>query len=498
MTKSARATIYQDYFAGQLDEAGLVEALDRIQEKTIKEDGVIYTPDWIVREMIDLAGPKPTDHILEPSCGHGIFLFGLLKFMHDKHKLSGGDLHAWFCQRVTGVDIQEKTAQELRVMLAAYFKKHFSLDKAPEDFTNIVCADGLLFESKHSVDLVIGNPPYIRTKNIESEYLKFLRKNFASCQKGNIDIYYAFWEKYTKLADTCFITPNGFLTNVSGGPLRFAIQKQITHLVDFKDRLVFKDARTYTCVIKTSKNAKKQSLFYANDLGGDFLVKNTGDFFRSKKDSGHVPVVLSGIATLCDKVFLVKEENGVFFAEQNGKKFEIEKGVVVPYVKLTKVRKQKNFDTDFMIYPYDQNKKILSEDLLKTKFPKAYTYLLGARDKLNKRDKGKTSKYEAWYAYGRKQGLHDIKDQKLVAIPQMIGAKSLPRRIDVANLLSEYGRFVFTSGFLIPETKDTRKICKAILSERFLSFAKDNGKPWPGKDELYYSLTTKQIKQFIP
>ena len=56
--------------------------------------------------------------------------------------------------------------------------------------------------------------------------------------------------------------------------------------------------------------------------------------------------------------------------------------------------------------------KIIDEDLIKTKYPGCYEYLVSRKSDLLSRDKGKVSKYDAWYAYGRRQGL--LKEKRII------------------------------------------------------------------------------------
>ncbi len=491
--------IYELYFANKIDESSLIIALDNLQEKLIKEDGVIYTPMYIVKEMIKIADPSKEMNILEPSCGHGIFLIGLLEFMKNKYFFSGEELLEWFKNKVVAIEISENTVIEARNILSAYFKKHFSLDVNVNYFSNINIEDSLKFNVINEIDLCIGNPPYIRAKNLEATYLKYIKLNYSSCSKGTIDIYFAFIEKYINVAKKLvFITPNSFLTSKSGKVLKEKILTGLEYLIDFKEKKIFKDASVYTCIFMFSKSSNKIDFLYGNDVGNVSLIsKDKYINYDSEHCDGIYQDVLSGIATLADNVFLVKkDENGKFYAFFDNTQYEIEKEMVVPYLKLTKIKSNDDLNNiDYMIYPYDCNKKIITEDIISKQFPLLYSYLLRVKEKLSQRDKGKTDKYESWYAYGRKQGLHNINTDKVINIPMMIGAECKPIRLDISNLIKTYGKIVFTSGYLIPEI-NVNIDYSHLLGKDFVDFAKENGKVWPGKNECYYSLTVKQIKSF--
>lgn len=491
--------IYKEYLTGQIHESDLIVKLDSIQEKTVKDDGVIYTPWNIVQKMVSIAEPSIDMNIIEPSCGHGAFLIGLLYYMNEKYSLAGEDLFSWFKEKVVGVEISQNTVDELKKILSAFFLKHFKLSIEPKEFSNIHCHDGLTFNNEVRFNLCIGNPPYIRAKNIEPEYLQFLKNTYESCKKGTIDIYFAFIEKYSIEADSLvFITPNSFLTSKAGLVLRNNLVDKLTFLVDFKEKKIFKDASVYTCIFKTISTGSTAEMIYGNDFGKIELQNKAKIFDQSVEQDGLVDTVLSGIATLCDSIYIVrKDKDKKFYATYNFKSYEIESEIIVPYLKLTKVKSSKDISNiDYMIYPYNEDKTIIPEIELKEKFPLTYKYLLDVKERLLQRDKGKTDKYESWYAYGRKQGLHDITERYIIIVPQMIGGECKPQKIDIANLLNNFGRIVFTSGFIVPQNKENKVACEYLLGEKFIEFAKRNGKPWPGKSENYYSLTVKQIKKF--
>ena len=489
--------IYKEYLTTNMHESELIVKLDSIQEKKVKDDGVIYTPWNIVQEMISIAAPNPNMNIIEPSCGHGAFVIGLLYYMNEHHGLSGEKLYKWFVEKVCCVEISDNTTTELKNILSVYFLKHFELSVEQDNFTNIHCHDGLTFESGTKFDLCIGNPPYIRAKHLEPNYLKFLKENFISCKKGTIDIYLAFIEKYSSAAECLvFITPNSFLTSNTGVVLKDLLMDKLTLLVDFKEKKIFKDANVYTCILKTVLDSSSKDVMYGNDFNDlKFVLK--ADLFNVIDGNGLLDKVLSGVATLCDSVYIVKKgKDKKFYANHDGVSYEIESKMIAPYLKITKVKSGNLSNIDYMIYPYKDDKTVITETELKETYPLTYAYLLEVKERLSQRDKGKTDKYESWYAYGRKQGLHTITEKFIIIVPQMIGGECRPQLINISNLLTQYGKIVFTSGFVVPQNKDNKIACKFILGEQFIEFAKKIGKAWPGKDESYYSLTAKQIKKF--
>lgn len=488
---TARQALFAAYMENRLDMTSLIFELDTLQQKDIKARGVIYTPPRVIAKLLQVSELTPFDSILEPSCGHGAIVFALLDHAKQSWGLEGKKLLNWFESRVVANDLSQFAIAEFKELLAAYWAKE-GLDVAPRDMLNIFAADTLFHDYGRQFSLCIGNPPYIRTKNLDELYLAKLRAHYPTCKTGNVDIYYAFIEFAASVAKhVSFITPSSFLANASAKRLRQLITPRLSTLVDFKEKLVFEDARTYTCIFNLGPT-NSATYGYATDFDAPLVERDKATTSAVAENGAQV---LSGLATLADSVFRVEKIGRLFFSEFNGVRYEIEEGLVVPYFKLTKL--QDGPQRSFMLYPYDSKKTVLPEDVIAARYPKAYLYLQQVKVRLAERDKG-CGQYEAWYAYGRKQGLHAISSDTVLAVPQMIGKACQPRVLDIAALLKRYKTIVFSAGYLIPVTEANTSLCNFVLGPaQFAAFLREEGKPWPGKDEPYYSLTAKQLRQVV-
>ena len=126
------------------------------------KDGKIYTPDYIVDFMLEnIIDKTAIDNqladvtILEPSCGNGQFIRGLLRFT-EKHNVfqNKQKQYDWFINHVVVMDIDEVALNELKDFLIIYF------DNEHHVFDNIICADSLKYDfDNREFDYVIGNPP---------------------------------------------------------------------------------------------------------------------------------------------------------------------------------------------------------------------------------------------------------------------------------------------------------------------------------------------------
>lgn len=112
-----------------------------ITETSKNKFGQYFTPKVVANFMIEMADISVNSSILEPSCGEGIFL----KLLHDK----GFD-------NLMAFEIDEELAQ---------------------DFSNVRYESFVSAKISEKFDLIIGNPPYIRWKNLEDDLKKELSSN---------------------------------------------------------------------------------------------------------------------------------------------------------------------------------------------------------------------------------------------------------------------------------------------------------------------------------
>lgn len=490
--------LYENYLNSQQHISDLIMSLDKIQEKSVKTKGVIYTPKHIADHMVYLSQPTPEKTIIEPSCGHGIFLFSLLDYMRQSQKLENEKLLEWFLNKVKALEFNPITVIETKELLSLYFQKNTNQKPSGNDFDNIIVADSLFYQHDKIYDLCIGNPPYVSIKNIDEDYLTQLRENFKSCQKGNIDLYFAFTERYKNLSkELCFITPNSFLTSQAGKLLRNEVIDHLSLLIDFKEKYIFEDARTFTCVFKTLRDHKIEQCLYSNNINEELKLKDKKEIIldqQLKEDNSGITNYLGSIATSANKLYRVRKENDKYFIDFNGKKFEIEKEILAPHLKIVKVKKDDVSNIDYMIYPYNDEKQLIQEKELKQKYPKAYKYLKTIKPELEKRNNGKIEEFESWYSYAKKSGMYKITEKEIVTIPSLIGGECRPVKLNIENLLDNFGRVVFTDGFVVPNNIENKKICDFILSEDFIKQIQKTATIFANEPNLYYKVAPRDLK----
>ena len=142
-----------------------------------------------------------------------------------------------------------------------------------------------------------------------------------------------------------------------------------------------------------------------------------------------------------------------------------------------------------VIYPYHiENGKavVYTPTEMMSFFPKAYTYLKSRKQVLLARDKGDTSGYPQWYAFGRTQSL--LLPRHKLFFPKFANR---PLRCVISNSpeLMLYNGLAFVN-----DNVRKLRILKAIIeSELFWNYIQANAKPYGSG---YYSLSGVDIKHF--
>lgn len=472
-------SIIEEYSRGDITIAQAIRRLGDARAHERRSGGVVYTPPHIVSEMIRQAEISVKDTIWEPSCGHGAFVFPILERMNELLP-DWESVKDWFISSMFCSDLSEVTISDLKKLIIAFFDKR-GVSLSTDELTNVMAMDSLSPDFRRRFSLAIGNPPYVRTKDMDPQLLFSLRKRFSSMEKGNVDLYYAFIERATDLCDKAvLIVPNSCMSATGAQELRRKCFPRLREVTDFGGTLPFEDARAYVAILRFDDFDGPGRLMFRTGEGKPKEVSwgsLTGEEHHSAPR-----MAMSGIATLSDKAFIIERDDEGYVSPISG--VRVEEGIVRPLVKATKADREM-----FIIYPYI-NGKVMSEAYLSETYPEAMKHLEFVRGVLDSRDKGKVDKYPAWFAYGRSQGLHDLSGGAAVIIPAMIGGGSLPRILSAEFTSREP---VIVSGFAVMAKDDPER---SLLSPEFLSFIRENGKERPGKGG-YHSISVKLVNSWL-
>jgi len=202
--------------------------------KQAKNIGQYFTPAYVADFMIGLSEVPKSAQILEPACGKGVFL----KLLKEKGYKS-----------IVGYEI-DKTLEPITD--AKIFFKSFVSEKINQKF-----------------DLIIGNPPYIRWKNLDQELKDELNKNELWQRYFNslCDYLCIFILKSVELlkdgGELIFITPEYWINTKHAEILRNYLVENgyFTDIIHFNETPIFDKVASSILIFKfiKSKIARTQN-----------------------------------------------------------------------------------------------------------------------------------------------------------------------------------------------------------------------------------------------
>jgi adenine-specific DNA-methyltransferase len=211
--------------------------------------------DFIADNIISNAKLKNSVKVLDPAVGDGELLISLIKALKS---------HSIYNIDVCGIDTNPVSIEITKKRLEEAYPE-ISLTLKTKDFLELCLEKETLFDSNKTsrFDLLISNPPYIRTQVLGSKQTQKLSKAFGL--KGRIDIYQAFLiamqSVLKKDAVAGVIVSNRFLTTKGAAKFRETLYHQysIKGIWDFGDTKVF-DAAVLPAVMVLSPCNKKDNV----------------------------------------------------------------------------------------------------------------------------------------------------------------------------------------------------------------------------------------------
>ena len=457
-----------------------------------KTHGRIYTPDYIVYNIFDLAGYRGEKilkkHVIDNSCGDGAFLTLIVKeYCEEYLKLSDdlATLKKELEKYIHGIELDDEEAFKCKENM-----KTVALSFGVEFEPDVLCANTLdvhKFDGK--MDYVLGNPPYVRVHNLGDSYTQI--KTFKFAEGGMTDLYITFYEvglnMLNKNGVLSYIAPSSWFTSVAGGNMRKYLQDNnlIASICDLKHFQPF-NATTYTCITTLSykENKKIKYHLYDGELCKpvhlvDLTYKdiNIEDsfYFATKEELktlkkiigtfvlGNEVEVKNGFATLADDIFI-------------SNKFDFKSKWIIPCYKASTAQWKE------CIFPYKNGKLISIEELKQDRL--LFEYFSSNEEIMSKRslDKG-----TLWFGFGRSQGINDVAKER-------IGINALLRDVsDIKTEIIKPGRGIY-SGLYILTTIPSETIIRYIKSDEFVKYISLLGKYKSGG---YYTFSSKDIKKFL-
>ena len=344
-------------------------------------------------------------------------------------------------------------------------------------------------------DVILGNPPYVTTEDMH----QLLPKSEFNIYKSEYETSYKQFDKYFIFLEralqktkengyVCYIIPNKFFKIAAGMKLRdlIARNRYLVSLDDFGSSQLFEDKTIYSSIVLIQKHSSEEFIYTnvnsANDLWagkinsitlkasviGKEPWKLTSDFellnLLNKINDISVPLskhanIFNGIQTSAEKppVYwfsadeIIYEDDNVCTIHRNNQDFKIEKSILKPYFKPTRqaekgLNSYSILKTDKrIIFPYDVNGHLISEETMIKNYPGAYAYLNSYYDRLvpkcvssaGVRDVPNATA-QTWYQYGRTQALTSFVNTPKLIVKVM--AKNNPMyALDTEDMLIASG-----------------------------------------------------------
>jgi adenine-specific DNA-methyltransferase len=197
--------------------------------KPLETKGVVYTKLWVVDLLLDLAGYRAENNLVdaravEPAAGDGAFLGPMIERLVDSCRKLKRPLSDC-CDSLIAYEIDADSAHSARSLAVRILLDHGVERSLAERLAHGWIRSGdYLFEAMGiEADFVIGNPPYVRLEDIPEKTVALYRETYAT-MRGRADLYVAFFEAalyQLKDGGACaFICADRWMRNQYGAELR--------------------------------------------------------------------------------------------------------------------------------------------------------------------------------------------------------------------------------------------------------------------------------------
>lgn len=400
----------------------------RQSRETRRARGAFFTPEPLVSFVVEEALERrfaagdvewhedgyPLLRVLDPAAGDGRFLIAAAGALVRKGRALGHPVSEDAIRKhcLVAIEREAEYAAHVRQALGAEAEVH--------------CDEALLSGciANRSVDVVVGNPPYLRSitlGQVDDSLRTRLRGRFASTSHGEWDLYAAFIEMGIEWLRTGgvmgLVVPSRWWTAKWAGPLRALLgsKRALASLVDFGDAQIFSGATVYASLCFASDEAAAE-IEMARLEGGTWRIgtidsatlmgskpwdlaigANRGivDALRTHpRTLGEIARIAKGTGTNADSVFLIDSEN-------RGVEPELLRSVVrgrdVAPLGVVPVWPK-------LLVPYDEAGMLLAPSEMQARYPGAMEHLRRHRARLESREGGRFAG-DSFYCFGRPQNL---------------------------------------------------------------------------------------------
>lgn len=463
--------------------------------------GQVWTPDWMVSHMLDLAGYTDdtvlSARILEPSFGNGAFFKEIITRILKESSarcMTTEDTASIIDNNIHGIEIDKEVYKSTIDELVELCSKH-GVDTS---FPNLLNMDAMDIDPSFKYDIIVANPPYVRIHLMDEKSRQKAER--WSLDARIQDLYTVFINICSSTLEengtACIITPQSWLKDKGKEPVRHTLceRGQLDLVENYGFHPVFSKVSTKVCVTRLSKGSGRITLSDSVCLQDKTLINNQivdngektftyekflrRDFTKSQHTSGALSSsssslvrvgdlfeVRTGVQTSCNKVFVLNPDHPLA---------SLDSQFIRPAVKGTKHKPGDEFGR--IIYPYvntvsesGQHQVVsATEEEIDAEI---MDYLKENQHILEKRS---LSPGCQWFHYARTQALVDTLKPKVLT-PGIIDTKegcNLPQ----TDILPA-GTVVYSGHYLMHPTDDTNvlsKVAPVFESRDFVDYAREN------------------------
>jgi len=456
----------------------------------LKSRGAVFTPSWLAQRVTSNAhkwwskihGSLNPDAVGDVSCGTGAFLSAASAIFPDS--------------RVFGLDIDHRSLAYAE-LLAAVRGMEWHLEC--EDTLKCYASQGNLFgtnqrHTPRSFDVLLGNPPYVRSANLEPAYAEFVKANYKAFAVGNSDLSVAFLEHaIDHLNDGgvfSYVVSSKFSQSNYGAQIcrRLSSDVRVLELEHFADHQLFRGYTTYVMALTVAKLPPAKRFTLTTFAGGLAKGADPGpgkSVTVASAQLASVPWEFASGAKIDIQAAFQKPEHplitdvfgGIFQGVRTGANDVfvldlsasegVERSILLPYVTGRQIERFHVDDSALrLIYPYAQdgfgNTDLLNATTLRTRYPLTWKHLSKFKGALQERSTDHSS--GKWFGYSRSQNLGGHRVRKLLVKEMMARAEFAA---DFEGALS------FGSGYALDASKladNDLRLWTAVLNTPTMEF----------------------------
>ena len=245
--------------------------------------GQYFTPPEIVEGMLSLR--RNRGRTLEPSAGGGAFLSRL-------------------DSKAVGIELDKS-------LCSGGAAKSAASGKSGKGDRRLIHADFFAYPLSEQFDTIIGNPPYVRYRDIMPSTKRLLSAGFD--KRSNLYLFFIAkcMQHLGKGGELIFITPRDFIKATSARGLNAALYEfgAITHYFEMGDAAIFKNASPNCAIWRWEKGRKDRRMA----TGGQFNYRDGQIWFgrgAGRAQLSDFMEIKVGAVSGADDVFEVRRKRG--------------------------------------------------------------------------------------------------------------------------------------------------------------------------------------------